>query len=90
MDTFNHMKIKSKLSLLVGLFVLGFMAFGIVTYSTMNTLRATLDNLKVNGPKYKEIVQSKDLIADILPPRSISSKLTWWFCRWRMKPIGPD
>ncbi|MBV9867398.1 MAG: methyl-accepting chemotaxis protein [Abitibacteriaceae bacterium] len=68
MDTFNHMKIKSKLSLLVGLFVLGFMAFGIVTYSTMNTLRATLDNLKVNGPKYKEIVQSKDLIADILPP----------------------
>lgn len=68
MNNLNHMKIKDKLALLVGLFVLGFLAFGVVTYSTMNTLRGTLDNLKVNGPRYKEIAQGKDLVADILPP----------------------
>ena len=28
----------------------------------------TLDPLKVNGPLYQRIVQSKDLIADVLPP----------------------
>jgi hypothetical protein len=27
-----------------------------------------LDQLKVNGPVYKEVVQGKDIIADILPP----------------------
>ena len=29
---------------------------------------STLDPLKVNGPLYQRIVQSKDLIADVLPP----------------------
>ena len=28
----------------------------------------TLHQLKVNGPVYDEVVQNKDLIADILPP----------------------
>lgn len=38
----------------------------------------TLSQLKVNGPLYDEVVQSKDLIADILPPPNyiIESYLT--------------
>lgn len=68
MQSFNSMTIKAKLSLLVVMFTLGFIVFGAVTYSTIGTLTDTLETLKINGTKYKEIVQSKDLIADILPP----------------------
>src|SRR3989338_11035651 len=53
--------IKNRLLLLVGLSVAGFFIFGFLSYSTLN-------QLKVNGPLYKMIVQGKDLIADVLPP----------------------
>src|SRR3989338_2469325 len=53
--------IKNRLLLLVGLSVAGFFIFGFLSYSTLN-------QLKVNGPLYKKIVQGKDLIADVLPP----------------------
>ncbi|TPP06528.1 methyl-accepting chemotaxis protein [Rhizobium glycinendophyticum] len=42
------------------------LAAGIVTVAGIGT--QTLQTLKVNGPIYKEIVDGKDLIADILPP----------------------
>ena len=42
-------------------FVLGFFSFGFAFYDT-------LTKLKVNGPIYVDIVQGKDLIADVLPP----------------------
>jgi methyl-accepting chemotaxis protein len=42
------------------------LAAGIVTVAGMSA--QTLQTLKVNGPIYKEIVDGKDLIADILPP----------------------
>lgn len=42
------------------------MAVGIVL--TLLTGAYALDRLKVNGPIYQEIVDAKDLIADILPP----------------------
>ncbi len=57
----RNLKVGSKLILLAGIFVVGFVLFGLVSYRTLN-------RLKVNGPLYKRIVQGKDLIADILPP----------------------
>ena len=58
---FGQKSIKFKLSVLVGAFSLGLVAFGAFAYSTLN-------QVKVNGPMYQSIVQGKDLIADILPP----------------------
>jgi hypothetical protein len=54
-------KLSVRMSLLIvvagaGLLVSSLMSFGV------------LQKLKVNGPIYKEIVQGKDLAADILPP----------------------
>ncbi|HBF31750.1 HAMP domain-containing methyl-accepting chemotaxis protein [Rhizobium sp.] len=42
------------------------LAIGVVL--TLATAMGTLQRLKVNGPVYTQIVDSKDLIADILPP----------------------
>lgn len=58
---FNFSSIKSKLILLACAFFVGFSLFGMLAWSTVNTV-------KVNGPYYNRIVQSKDLVADILPP----------------------
>jgi methyl-accepting chemotaxis protein len=55
------MRIRTRFVVLIGIFVLGFAAYGAWSLKTLN-------ELKVNGPIYKHIVQSKDLIADILPP----------------------
>ncbi|MDO8747763.1 MAG: methyl-accepting chemotaxis protein, partial [Candidatus Omnitrophota bacterium] len=61
LNILKNTKIRYRLFLLVGLSIVGFIGFGIFSYSTLNTL-------KVNGPLYKRIVQGKDLIADVLPP----------------------
>lgn len=42
------------------------LALGVVL--TLATAMGTLQRLKVNGPVYTQIIDSKDLIADILPP----------------------
>jgi methyl-accepting chemotaxis protein len=55
------LKIRTRFIALIGIFVLGFSVFGAWSFKTLN-------ELKVNGPVYQHIVQSKDLIADILPP----------------------
>jgi methyl-accepting chemotaxis protein len=47
--------------LVVGCFIVGFVAFGWLA-------KSTLDTVKIHGPIYTDIVQKKDLIADILPP----------------------
>ncbi len=57
----NSLSLSRKLYLLVFCFIVGFMVFGFV-------FKNTLDTLKIKGPIYNDIVQSKDLIADILPP----------------------
>jgi methyl-accepting chemotaxis protein len=57
----GQFSIRTRLTLLVGLFIAGFVGFGAVAYHT-------LDTLKVNGPFYRRIVQGKDVIADVLPP----------------------
>ena len=53
--------IETKLRLMVGSALLGFTLFGTFAYYTMTVV-------KVTGPYYQRIAQSKDLIADILPP----------------------
>jgi methyl-accepting chemotaxis protein len=58
---FKHWTIGRKLATLVAVGVVGFIAFGLYTYQT-------LDIVKVNGPFYHRIVQGKDVIADVLPP----------------------
>ena len=57
----NNIKIKNKILLVIIIFVIGFITFGI--YSMQS-----LSKVKVNGPLYRDIVKGKDLIADILPP----------------------
>ncbi|MDB5050892.1 MAG: hypothetical protein JWO30_3963 [Fibrobacteres bacterium] len=55
------MGVQTKMALLLGLIVACSGIFGWFVFST-------LTSVKVNGPYYKNIVQGKDLIADILPP----------------------
>jgi methyl-accepting chemotaxis protein len=54
-------KLSTKLVFLVLAFLAIFVIFASISYNTLSRLR-------VNGPVYIEIVQGKDLIADILPP----------------------
>ncbi|MEM0926896.1 MAG: methyl-accepting chemotaxis protein, partial [Planctomycetota bacterium] len=57
----KNITVSTKLYILTGVFALAFIGFALWNKSTLNTA-------KVHGPYYKDIVQSKDLIADILPP----------------------
>jgi len=61
MGRFSALKLSTKLSVLVGVFALGFIAFTLVAWGT-------IARVKVNGPLYEEITLGKDLIADVLPP----------------------
>jgi len=61
MSFVRNLSMKAKLVLLATVFSLGFVAFGAVALSTLATV-------KVNGPYYQEIIQNKDLLADVLPP----------------------
>ena len=57
----NRFKLAHRFALLLAIFVIGFAAYGLWSFRTLN-------QLKVNGPLYKQIVQNKDLVADVLPP----------------------
>jgi len=61
MGRFSSLRLSTKLALLVGLFLVGLLAFTGVAWQT-------LGKVKVNGPLYRDIVQGKDVIADVLPP----------------------
>ena len=50
-----------KLILLTAIFLIGFITYGILSFRTLN-------ELKVNGEMYDQIIMGKDLVADILPP----------------------
>lgn len=57
----QNLRVRQKIGLLMVIFLLGFSIFGLfASYG--------FSKVKVNGPIYKNIVQGKDLIADILPP----------------------
>ena len=57
----RNLSVKSKLLAVTGVFIFGFVAFGLFAYDAIETV-------KVNGPYYRSIVQGKDVIADVLPP----------------------
>jgi hypothetical protein len=57
----EKLNIKMRFFVLIGCFVAGFAIYSGWSFKVLN-------EIKVNGPIYKRIVQSKDLIADILPP----------------------
>jgi methyl-accepting chemotaxis protein len=57
----TNFSIKFRLVLLLGIIIVGFTVFGLLTFKSMKTLN-------VNGPIYQQVVQGKDLVADILPP----------------------
>ncbi len=61
MIAIKGMRVKSQLILLSSIILGGFIIFGLVAFQSIN-------KIKVNGPIYKNIVQGKDLVADILPP----------------------
>ena len=61
MDMLRALKLSRRLAVLIAIFSLGFVIYGIWSFKTLN-------ELKVNGPVYQRIVQGKDLIADVLPP----------------------
>ncbi|MDH4187775.1 MAG: methyl-accepting chemotaxis protein, partial [Nitrospira sp.] len=61
MGWIRNLSVRHKLFLLVGVAVIGFIAFGAITYSTLQTV-------KVGGPISKEIWLSNDLVADTMPP----------------------
>jgi len=57
----HKFKIRTRFLILLVCFFTGFIAYGLLSFSTLNQLR-------VNGPLYQRIALSKDLVADILPP----------------------
>jgi len=61
MEAIRNLTVGQRMTLLIAIFVAGFLLFGV-------TARATLKELEVNGPVYNRIVQGKDLLADVLPP----------------------
>lgn len=61
LDRFKGSKLSAKLFTMTGVSVLIFLSYAILSNNTLSVL-------KVNGPVYAEIVQGKDLVADILPP----------------------
>lgn len=61
MNTLNSLKLSYRLTLLIVTFTIGFAIYGVWSFFT-------LTELKVNGPLYQQIIQGKNLIADVLPP----------------------
>jgi methyl-accepting chemotaxis protein len=59
--TLQNMRIKTKLLLLCCIMLMGFIVFGHVSFDAV-------EEIEVNGPIYNQIIQGKNLIADILPP----------------------
>ncbi|MES2320270.1 MAG: response regulator [Pseudomonadota bacterium] len=61
MKMLRSLNLSYRLFFLIAIFALGFVVYGVSSFRT-------LDQIKVNGPLYNDIVASKDLIADALPP----------------------
>ena len=58
---FKNLKIGTKLLLRIGVLVVGLLAFMAYAYWNRSTVQ-------VGGPLYMEVVEGKDLLADIAPP----------------------
>lgn len=60
-DYLNNLKVRTKLTLLTGILILGMIIYGLLS-------SVTLEKLAINGIYYNQIQTGQDLIADILPP----------------------
>ena len=56
-----NLRLRTKVFGLISIMIVGFCLFAVVSFDTLSTVQ-------VNGPVYKDIIESKDLVADILPP----------------------
>ncbi|MCQ8105632.1 methyl-accepting chemotaxis protein [Methylomonas sp. SURF-2] len=61
MNFLNSLSLVYRFALLIACVVTGFAVYGLWSFKTLN-------ELKITGPTYRQIVQGKDLVADILPP----------------------
>lgn len=61
MNLIRQLKLAHRLVLLLAVLVLGLLGYGAWTYQVVNTVR-------VGGPIYSQITDSKDLLSDVLPP----------------------
>jgi methyl-accepting chemotaxis protein len=61
LSSLKTLKLSQQFGLLIGMVSLGFLVYGGFSVTSLR-------ELQVNGPVYRQIVQGKDLIADILPP----------------------
>ena len=61
MKKLTKLKVKTKLSLLIAFFVLGFLGYALLAYSTRKLVQ-------IHGPYYRQILQGKDLSANVTPP----------------------
>lgn len=61
MDLLRNLRFAHRLAILVGICAAGFLLYGLWSFRTLAELR-------VNGPLYRDVIQGKDLIADVLPP----------------------
>ena len=61
MEWFDNLKVKYKFGIVLIIVALGVMVFVYEAYDTVQ-------QVKINGDMYGKIIDSKDLIADILPP----------------------
>lgn len=57
----THLRIRTKLNAMTAAFLLGIVAFAWMS-------RDTIETVKIGGGSYERIVESKDLLADVLPP----------------------
>jgi methyl-accepting chemotaxis protein WspA len=61
MGIFASLRLSTKLTLLVAIFLVGLVTLSGVAWEMQG-------RVKVNGPLYRDIVRGKDVIADVLPP----------------------
>ncbi|MFZ6689658.1 methyl-accepting chemotaxis protein [Undibacterium sp. SXout11W] len=61
MNMLRKLKLSIRLAVLIAIFSASFIFYGVWSFKTLN-------ELKVSGPVYLQIVQGKDLVADVLPP----------------------
>lgn len=57
----NRLSVSAKLYLLMAVFATSFVGYGVWSHNT-------LQMAKVHGPYYNQIIQGKDLLADVMPP----------------------
>ena len=57
----GNRSLRAQFGMIIAVLMAGFIAFAVIAVMT-------IERLKVNGPTYREVVQAKDLIADVLPP----------------------